>query len=172
MNMEMTRIKIGYMAILNIFVVLLLAVSASGAEKERGKPGLTEGNRGKLKDDMRIFNQVPHSDTVRELFTSIRQTFDQKPRGNLSDISQHLEKADKNGLTMLGGPMLGALAPNGVKVWVRTLKPAKVTVLVKMGDEERIFGPVARTAARDLTAVVDGKGTGAETLDPDRVRVV
>ncbi len=158
------------MAILiTMSLAVLLAAPASGAEERPVKPGIGEGNRGSLEDDMAIFNQAPHSDAVRKFFTSARQAFAEQPKGSLADISVLLATADKDGLRMLGGPMLGTLAPDGARVWVRTVKPAQVTVLVKIGDEERKFGPVASTAASDLTAVVEVKGLQPDTHYPYRI---
>ena len=108
----------------------LLAAPASGAEARPVKPGIAEGNRGSLEDDMAIFNQTPHSEAVRKFYTSARQAFAQQPQGSLADISELRATAEKDGLRMLGGPMLGTLAPDGVRVWVRTVKPAQVAVLV------------------------------------------
>lgn len=134
-----------------------------------GKPGIGQGNRGSLEDDMAIFNQVPHPEAVRTLFTAARQAFALQPKGSLADIADLLAAADKNGLRILGGPMLGSLAPDGVRVWLRTVKPARIAVLVKIGAEERTFGPVASTAASELTAVVEVNGLQPDTRYPYRV---
>ena len=62
------------MAILiTMSLAVLLAAPASGAEERPVKPGMDEGTRGSLEDDMAIFNQAPHSDAVRKFFTSARQ---------------------------------------------------------------------------------------------------
>ncbi|MCF7730976.1 MAG: alkaline phosphatase D family protein [Akkermansiaceae bacterium] len=144
---------------------VMLAAPAAAA----GKPGIGQGNRGSLEDDMAIFNQVPQPEAVRKFFTAARQAFARQPKGSLADISELLATAEQDGLRILGGPMLGSLAPDGVTVWVRTVKPAQLAVLVRIGDEERKFGPVASTAASDLTAVVEVNGLQPDTRYPYRV---
>jgi alkaline phosphatase D len=153
-----------------VLVLLSLGVLlAAPPPSVAGKPGIGQGNRGSLEDDMAIFNQVPHPEAVRTLYTAARQAFDQQPKGSLADNSELLATAAKDGLRILGGPMLGSLAPDGVRVWVRTVKPAEIAVMVRIGDDERKFGPVASTPAGDLTAVVEVKGLQPDTRYPYRV---
>ena len=71
----------------------------------------------------------------------------------------------------LGGPMLGSVAPDGARVWVRTLQPAKVEVRVTVGGREKTFGPVASTPETDLSAVVPITGLAPATRYPYRVLV-
>ncbi len=75
------------------------------------------------------------------------------------------------GLTHLGGPMLGAVTEEGVRVWLRTLRPAAVEVRVTDHGQERAFGPVHSSAATDLTAVVSVTGLEPATRYPYRVLV-
>jgi alkaline phosphatase D len=79
--------------------------------------------------------------------------------------------AAENGVTHLGGPMLGCVGSNGALVWVRTLKPAKVEVVVSMGGEEKRFGPVVSSVESDLSAVVSVTGLAPATAHPYRVLV-
>lgn len=67
--------------------------------------------------------------------------------------------------------MLGCLSPDGARVWLRTVKPAEVTVLVQLAGGKRRFGPVASTVAGDLTAVVPVTGLQPATRHPYRVLV-
>lgn len=53
----------------------------------------------------------------------------------------------ENGVVHLGGPMLGTVSSRGARVWVRTLKPAKVKVQVTVTGGTKTFGPVASTVA-------------------------
>jgi alkaline phosphatase D len=67
----------------------------------------------------------------------------------------------ENGITHLGGPMLGCVGTQGAKVWMRTVKPAKVEVVVNVRGEEKRFGPIHSSEETDLSAVVEVTG-----LDP------
>ena len=58
--------------------------------------------------------------------------------------------AGKNGITRLGGPMLGVITSDGA---------------------ERSFGPVKSTAETDLTAIVQVSGLQPGTRNPYRVLV-
>lgn len=72
---------------------------------------------------------------------------------------------------LVHGPMLGAVEPTSVKVWVRTAQPAAVTIVVQAGKEE-----VARAGGRtrsttDLTGVVQVTGLEADRVYDYRVLV-
>jgi alkaline phosphatase D len=73
------------------------------------------------------------------------------------------ERCRKYGVTHLGGPMLGMLTDRSVHVWIRTLKPASVEVLVSLNGEENVFGFVQSTLASDLVAIVPVDGLQPRT---------
>jgi alkaline phosphatase D len=77
----------------------------------------------------------------------------------------------QNQLAHLGGPMLGTVTSNGVRVWLRTVKPARVEVRVAVGGVEKSYGPVASTLESDLTAIVPVTGLHAESRYGYRVLV-
>ena len=77
----------------------------------------------------------------------------------------------KNGIVHLGGPMLGCVAPDGVKVWLRTLRPAKVEVRVTVEGVEKTYGPVESAPENDLSAIVPVTGLKPGTTYPYRVLV-
>ena len=54
--------------------------------------------------------------------------------------------------------MLGCVTQNGVKVWVRTVRPAKVKVKIKMKGSSKIFGPEESSEESDLVASVQVDG--------------
>ncbi len=60
---------------------------------------------------------------------------------------------------------------SSARVWVRTVKPAQVMVLVSVAGQERPFGPVPSTIESDLTAVVRVHGLQPDTRHPYRVLV-
>ena len=81
------------------------------------------------------------------------------------------ELSHKANLKVLGGPMLGVVSEHGAKVWLRTLKPAKVEVRLVSGGKEKVFGPVQSLPETDLTAVVEVTGLPAGTRVPYEVLI-
>lgn len=75
------------------------------------------------------------------------------------------------GIRHLGGPMLGDVQPDGAKVWVRTCRPARVEVRVRIDGEEKVFGPVESTEESDLSAVIQVRGLRPGTRHPYQVFV-
>lgn len=91
--------------------------------------------------------------------------------GDLAGNAEFQQAAADLGLTHLGGPMLGCLTDTGVRVWVRTLRPAQVEVVVSGAGGERRFGPVASTVQSDLSAIVPVTGLQPGTSHPYRVLI-
>ena len=94
---------------------------------------------------------------VIKLYSAIYQSLASSPDASFAAVAgdetvQALCK--EQGITHFGGPMLGCLAPDGAKVWLRTTRPAKVEVRAKINDDEKTFGPVHSTLESDLTAIV------------------
>ncbi len=69
----------------------------------------------------------------------------------------------KHNIFNLGGPMLGNVSETGVDVWLRTVKPAEVSVKVNVDGKIKTFGPVKSTLESELSAVVSISG-----LKPDQ----
>jgi alkaline phosphatase D len=72
-----------------------------------------------------------------------------------------LEQIKKHDLKLFGGPMLGCLSDTGAKVWVRTIRPASVQVVVGTGPKlnGRVETKAATsTIASDLTAICELTG--------------
>ena len=69
---------------------------------------------------------------------------------NLAADSEFQGLAKAAGLTHLGGPMLGNISEMGADVWIRTLKPAQVSVEIN----GNVFGPLATTTEQNLTAII------------------
>lgn len=84
----------------------------------------------------------------------------------------HFQKScrEKN-IFHLGGPMLGGLKDSSVNVWVRTVKPKKVSVKVNINGEYKSFGPVESSLETDMSAVVHVHGLEPNTEYPYRVFV-
>jgi alkaline phosphatase D len=153
-------------------MLALLAVAGLAEERSPRLPSLDElQGRNTPQVDMQLFNLAPQPEWARELFTTARQGFEEHPRARFADLPAIREAAERHGLVLLGGPMLGALSYDGARVWVRTVKPAQVVVVVPLPEGERRFGPVASTVASDFTAVVPVTGLNPETRYPYRVLV-
>lgn len=148
----------------------LAVVIQSGLAAEVQKLDLKVAHKGTPAIDTALLNLAPQSPAVQAFFAVARQAFGANPRARFADLEVLAQAADKHGLTHLGGPMLGALAHDGVHVWMRTVRPAQVTVQVQLpGGGERSFGPVASTADSDGTAVVPVTGLEPGMRHPYRV---
>jgi len=108
------------------------------------------------------------------LYGAIHNALAVRPDANYMDVSNDpavRKLCNQHGIAAFGGPMLGSVRSDGLAVWVRTVRPAKVEVRVKVGQGEKAFGPVASSAESDLTAVVQVKGLAPQTTYPYRVLV-
>lgn len=132
---------------------------------------LKAAHKGSVAIDRRILDLSAPPPGVRAFFAEARPLFESNRKAAFADLPALGEAAVRHGLPLLGGPMLGALSHQGARVWVRTPQPAQVEVTVQTAGGERRFGPVASTAASDLTAVVPVTGLSPATRHPYRVRV-
>jgi len=71
----------------------------------------------------------------------------------------------------LGGPMLGCITETGAKVWLRTVRPAKVEVCVTVDNAETTYGPVPSTEESDLVSIVPVTGLKPGKSYPYKVLV-
>ncbi len=81
--------------------------------------------------------------------------------GTVYQQPEILAQVKKHDLKLFGGPMLGCLSESGVKVWVRTTKPAAVKVIVGTGPKlaDRVETKAATsTVESDLTAICEVTG--------------
>jgi len=128
-------------------------------------------HKGGVEIDRRILELSSPPPNVRAFFAEVRPLFETGLKAAFAELPALGEAAERHGLPLLGGPMLGALAHDGARVWVRTTRPALVEVSVDTADGERRFGPVASTVASDLAAVVLVNGLAPATRYPYRVLV-
>jgi len=151
-------------------LALTIALPAAAA-KQGDMSDLERAHRGTVEIDTELLNRAPQPAPVQAFFAAARQALGAAPQARFADVPAIRQAAETHGFTHLGGPMLGCLSPDGVRVWVRTVKPAWVTVLVQVAGQERRFGPVASTADSDLTAVVAVTGLPPASHLPYRVLV-
>ncbi len=159
----------------SILTFLLMTLSWVGpvfaAEEPEITLNLSTAHKGTFKIDMALLNQAPQTEGVQKFFAEVRKTFGGHPAACFADLPQIRTAARQYGIELLGGPMLGSLSHEGARVWVRTVEPAKVSVLVQSPDGERRFGPVPSTKESDFTAVVPVMGLAPGTRYPYRVLV-
>ncbi len=147
--------------LLSSSLITLALLMPSGAAEKADKSGRTElqkAHKGTFEIDTEFLNRAPQSESVKAFLAASHRALEAAPKAALTDVPEIREAAEKNNITHLGGPMLGCLSADGVQVWLRTVKPAQVTILVKLPGEERRFGPVGSTIESDLTVVVPVTG--------------
>lgn len=146
----------------------------SAAEEAAAGPrplDLNAAHKGSVEIDRRILDLSDPPRNVRDFFAEARRAFEASPKAAFADLPALGEAASRHGLSLLGGPMLGALSSDGARVWVRTIRPAGVEVVVRTPGGERRYGPVATTVAGDLAASVLVTGLPPAARHPYRVRV-
>lgn len=138
-------------------VVAQTCVAADEAPPAARKKGESaEGRTTDLTVDLKVLNQCEKQpEAVRERYLAARNVFSAKRDATYAELIQDeafRTLCDRGNIDRLGGPMLGCIAPDGAKVWVRTVRPAQVEVQVE--GVAKAFGPVASTVESDLAAVV------------------
>lgn len=126
---------------------------SAGAEPT-GLPKLGAVHRGTPEIDAAILKHSGASGESTDFFRSARAAFEQARTARFSEVPALSETAQRLGMRLTGGPMLGLSGEKDLALWVRTAQPAKVEVVVSAPDGERHFGPVESSLASDLTAVV------------------
>ncbi len=152
-------------------MVTMFCLTGQETTGQQPKSDLNLAHEGSVAVDMAFLNRAPQPESVRAFFATARNAFDQNPQSSFANLPALQQAAEEQGLTHLGGPMLGALSHEGARVWVRTVKPAQVTVQVQTPVEQREFGPIPSTAASDLTAVVPVTGLAPGTRHTYRVLI-
>ena len=156
-------------------ILLLALILMTSLPALAAKPGalsdLERAHKGTEEIDTELLNRAPQPAPVQAFFAAARKAMGAAPLARMADVPDIRQAAEKNAITLLGGPMLGCISPDGASVWVRTLKPAKVNVLVQVAGATRRYGPVASTVDSDLTAVLAVSGLQPATHYPYRVLV-
>jgi alkaline phosphatase D len=129
---------------------------------------------GDLKAAEMILDEAGVSEAAQGRYAAAYELLVEDPSAGFAVLSRdaellrRYEDADE---LLLGGPMLGAVHPHGAHLWVRTLKPAAVTVQVHSDEAQQTFGPVHTSFASDLAAVVRIDGLEPNTRYDYRVLV-
>ena len=137
--------------------------------------GAAELTKGDLAASLKLLNLGGRqSETTHRLYAAAYKVLAAKPGATFADLAGDDEVrriCEAKGIVHLGGPMLGAVTSEGARVWIRTLRPARVEVRVTTADGDKSFGPVPSTRQTDLTAVVPVAGLKPATRNPYRVLV-
>ena len=156
------------------YALLILAAAGMGTSLVEAEI-LVGPTQGDLESNLSILNLFAEQPTtVQRLYAAAYATLAADPHATFADVSENPEVQrilDESGIVHLGGPMLGAVTADGVRVWLRTARPAAVEVRVTIDGEERAFGPVRSSAESDLTAVVPITNLAPGTRYPYRVLV-
>ena len=149
------------------------ATDALAAKKKKEKK--EKKKKDELAGNLKLLNQWGQQPAnVQRVYTAVFKALAARPDATYADAAEDPEVqrvCAENGVTHLGGPMLGTVSSQGARVWVRTLKPAKVEVQVAISGGTKTFGPVASTASTDLCAVIPVTGLEPSTTYPYRVLV-
>ncbi len=162
-----------------VISILLLLSHQSYAQRSLGtryldygtiahkSPGL-EGNLNLLN----LWKEQP--DSIQEIYTSAFQILSRDSRTTFAEVGNDvnfIQLCNKYGITHLGGPMTGNISSNGAKIWLRTIKPARVEVHINVNGKERVYGPVYSSNKTDLTAVIEVTGLNPATSYPYMVYI-
>jgi alkaline phosphatase D len=110
---------------------------------------------------------------IKELYTRAFTLFEADTEACYAQVmaDEQIQKiCTEHGILHVGGPMLGDVTENSVKLWMRTVKPARIEVCVTIDGKEKAFGPVETSAQSDLSGVI--KVTGLEPSSSYAYRVL
>ena len=148
----------------NLILSLILLGHAS-ADALHGTP------KSDLKSALQNFNLFEkQSKEANELLSFAYDFLSEEKDRSCYDLSlqESFQKScAEMGLTYLGGPMLGDVRSDACKVWVRTLAPAEVSVVIG----EKTYGPVKSTQESDLSAIVQVTGLTPSTSYPYKLLI-
>jgi alkaline phosphatase D len=157
---------------ITLFVLTLQLVLAQSASAAQAKQGTKEGDLKSNLSVLNLFEKQPES--VNQMYSMAYNVLSEKRDATFSDLERNadfLSVCRKQGVSHLGGPMLGSVSSEGASVWIRTLTPAEVLIKVTIDGVEKTYGPVKSTSESDLTAVVPVTGLKPNTRYPYRVMV-
>jgi len=156
-----------------LFIATAGGALTSLAETDRSYPGMHIGDS--LANHQAVLNYFEtQTEEVKQTHERVFNILASKQSASYADIaaSPEIQKqcADA-GRLLFGGPMLGNLSPTSATVWVRTVKPAAVTVTAEINGKEVTYGPVSTTAASDLIARIPVMKLPVNSTIPYRVSV-
>lgn len=153
-------------------VVLAVAVMA---QEPVALTGYSRGNQLSKIDGLALLNLWGEQpEAVQNLYDLVDSILSADRKATYADVScaeAFQQFCKDHNVLHLGGPMLGCITETGTKVWVRTVRPAKVELRVTIDGSETIFGPVLSTEESDLVSVVPVTGLKPDMSYPYKVLV-
>ena len=153
------------------FTITSIAFGVFGQRVMAELPIHQKLSKGTLDVSMQILNlHGEQPKAVQDLFKASHPILFAKKKQTFAALMQNPEivrLCSAAGLTHWGGPMLGCISETGASVWIRTLKPAAVTVEAN----GKVFGPVQSAEESDLTAIVRVDGLKPDTESGYRVLI-
>jgi alkaline phosphatase D len=157
--------------------ITLGATKKSGDKKRKAMDDnlrpldLNAAHKGSPVIDQRILASSQPAQNVLDFFRESRLIFDANRKASFAELTELRIAALKHGVSITGGPMLGELTHNSAKLWVRTIQPARVEVIVQTPYGTRRYGPVNSNFSSDFTAVVNLTALPPSTKIPYQVIV-
>lgn len=170
-------VGISAMAHLSFHATEALAVETEQDKKMKKamKALIGPNKKDHLAGNLKMLNQWgEQSAEVQRRYGAVFKVLEASPDATYADVANDSEVRrlyDDQGIVHIGGPMLGCINSTGAKVWIRTLRPGKVEVQLKVNGRTKTFGPVRSTAKNDLSAIVPVTGLKPSTSYPYKVLV-
>lgn len=134
-------------------VCLLTPIRALGEMVERVIPvSLSQAHKGTLEIDTMLldsFGKPPEH--VRQFYFDARAVFAADANADFTDKAI-IAAAEKHGMMLMGGPILGDLKPDGVTVWLRPAVAGELTIQVHRQLDKQ---PIMKYSVRDAKPGVD-----------------
>ncbi|MCF7957352.1 MAG: sulfatase-like hydrolase/transferase, partial [Phycisphaerae bacterium] len=111
---------------------------------------------------------------IKELYTRAFTLFEADIEASYAQVmaDEQIQKiCTEHSIAHVGGPMLGDVTENSVKLWMRTVKPARIEVRVMIDGKEKAYGPVETSAQSDLSGVIKVTGLAPSSSYAYRVLV-
>ena len=145
------------------------------AEQPAALTGYSPGNVLSKIDGLDLLNLWGEQpEPVQKLYTLIDSVLSANKNATYADVTRDeavRQFCKDRGVLHLGGPMLGCITETSAKVWLRTVRPAKVEVHVTIDGSETVHGPVVSREESDLVSIVAVTGLEPGTSYPYKVLV-
>ncbi|UCG47342.1 MAG: alkaline phosphatase D family protein [Phycisphaerales bacterium] len=152
-------------------LLTMVCLPAFSKEELRGI-GVEIGSKSSGMEILNMWGKQPAE--IQELYRIISNVLSERADASFADVSENdafQKLCEETGIRHLGGPMLGCVEEDSVKVWLRTCRPAKVKIRLVVDGKIKTYGPVRSNPESDLTAVVHVTGLKPETRYPYEVLV-
>lgn len=154
------------------FSSILLSFGSTEVLAAKAKNNLKDPSLNGSLELLNRWGQQP--EITNRLYSAAFKVLQAKEDATYADVAADSEVqkiCDSQSIVHLGGPMLGSVSSSGVRVWIRTLRAAKVEVQVTADGSVKTFGPAKSSPETDMTAIVSVTGLKPATSYPYKVLV-